>query len=241
LPIESADSTNVPEDAALWLGRGGVSELIVAGSTAAGEEDVLLNALRLVRQKPGLQFTRLAIAPRRPERFDEVARLVSEFGFKLARRSQSLHARDAAPGQDTDKSAVAEVLLLDSIGELAAAYKAASVVFVGGSLVPRGGHNIIEAAVHSKPIIVGAHTYNFRQIVSDFTSGDALVQVSTNNPQELADHFARLLTDSVHASALGNRARAILEKNRGATECTVAAISQLLREARRDSGRSDDR
>ena len=194
--------------------------LIVAGSTAPGEEKILLDTLKQVRAQTGLEDARLLIAPRHPERFNEVAGLISQSGFKLARRSQA-----AIKGDHSD------VILLDTIGELAAVYRFAAVVFVGGSLVARGGHNIIEPALYAKPIIVGPHTENFRQIVSDFSRADALVQLSSTVAQA-QDGFARevirLLSDREAARTVGARALDLLTKSRGATRCTIAAIDSVL-------------
>ncbi|HEX5732877.1 MAG TPA: 3-deoxy-D-manno-octulosonic acid transferase [Blastocatellia bacterium] len=193
--------------------------LIVAGSTAPGEEKILLDTLKQVRAQTGLEDARLLIAPRHPERFNEVAGLISQSGFRLARRSQASIKGDQP-----------EVILLDTIGELAAVYRFAAVVFVGGSLVPRGGHNIIEPALYAKPIIVGPHTENFRQIVTDFSRADALVQVSSTVAQA-EDGFARevirLLSDRETARTVGARALDLLMKSRGATQCTVAAIEEV--------------
>ena len=197
--------------------------LIVAGSTAPGEEKILLDALKQVRAQAGLEDARLLIAPRHPERFNEVAGLISQSGFKLARRSE---LRRAAINDDHS-----DVILLDTIGELAAVYRFAAVVFVGGSLVPRGGHNIIEPALYAKPIIVGPHTENFRQIVYDFSRADALVQVSSTVAQAeggFAREVIRLLSDREAAQTVGARALDLLMKSRGATLCTVAAIESVL-------------
>ena len=120
--------------------------------------------------------------------------------------------------------------MLDTIGELAALYRFAAVVFVGGSLVPRGGHNIIEPALYAKPIIVGPHTENFRQIVSDFAQADAVVQISATDEavsSSFTKELIRLLSDTESAQAMGARAREILHKSRGATECAIAAILEL--------------
>jgi 3-deoxy-D-manno-octulosonic-acid transferase len=122
------------------------------------------------------------------------------------------------------------VILLDSIGELSFIYRFAAVVFVGGSLVPHGGHNIIEPAAHAKPILVGPHTDNFRQIVSDFADGDALVQIDESGDAasiSFAREVIRLLSDRETAAAMGSRAREIILRNRGATRCTVAAIIDM--------------
>jgi 3-deoxy-D-manno-octulosonic-acid transferase len=200
--------------------------LIVAGSTAPGEEKILLDTLKQVRARAGMEDARLLIAPRHPERFDEVAGLIAQSGFKLARRSQ---ARSSP--QHPSAARESDVILLDTIGELAAVYRFAAVVFVGGSIVPRGGHNIIEPAAYAKPIIVGPHTYNFRQIVSDFSRADALVQVSSTGA-DTRDNFARevirLLSDREAAQSVGARAKDILLKNRGATDCTVTTIKTVL-------------
>src|SRR5215475_3158770 len=125
--------------------------LVVAGSTAPGEEEMLLAALQEVRTCNGLEDTRLLLAPRHPERFDEVARLIQRSQFKLIRRSDyTVNATFAGSRDSLSRQPIAElsseekswdILLLDTIGELASIYQFASVVFVGGSLVPHGGHN----------------------------------------------------------------------------------------------------
>ncbi len=192
--------------------------LIVAGSTSEGEEQALLAACA------GLSGTRLLIAPRHPERFNAVAALLEASGVKFARRSSSSLAGESAK--------TAEVILLDSIGELAAIYRFASVVFVGGSLVPVGGHNILEAALFAKPIIVGPHMQNFREITAEFLRRDALVQLratdSNEQVSELSRTFAELLRNQNRARELGKNARQAIEDNRGATTRTVAAIAELL-------------
>ncbi|HLF85214.1 MAG TPA: 3-deoxy-D-manno-octulosonic acid transferase [Blastocatellia bacterium] len=223
--------------------------LIVAGSTAPGEEEMLLASLREVRRHAGLEDARLLLAPRHPERFDEVARLIARSGFSFVRRSESRGSSESSvprPGASAGESSVEtqlrpdeaasdgaqDVILLDTIGELASIYRFAAVVFVGGSLVPRGGHNIIEPAAFAKPIVVGPHTENFRQIVSDFARADAVVQIraaGNDVANRLARELIRLLSDHEHARAIGERAREILLKNRGATDCTVAAIRELMR------------
>jgi 3-deoxy-D-manno-octulosonic-acid transferase len=238
--VGAAESPGAELDIGRRLALSDHAHLIVAGSTAEGEEEIVLEALRIVRRAGGLEDTRLVIAPRRPERFDEVADLIARSGFKLGRRSRLPPPDDDRRGITTrplplseEKQAhpppAAEVILLDSIGELAEVYRHATVVFVGGSLVPRGGHNIIEPAAYAKPIVVGPNMENFRQIVSDFTAGNALVQVIGSSPEALAGALTSLLSDSVQAAALGARARAILDRSRGATECTLKAIRTVMR------------
>lgn len=220
-------------------------QLIVAGSTAPGEEEILLRAFREIRKQPGLEEVRLLLAPRHPERFGEVAGLISRFGFELVRRSEFRRASSESAlkrkidgnspvnkrrSLEAHGASAAEVVLLDSIGELASIYRFAAVVFVGGSLVPRGGHNIIEPAAFAKPILVGPHTENFRQIVSDFVRANAVVQISGSDDLGggLTRELIHLLSDREHARALGERASEILLKNRGATECTMGRIKEVV-------------
>ncbi|HSB08679.1 MAG TPA: 3-deoxy-D-manno-octulosonic acid transferase [Blastocatellia bacterium] len=194
--------------------------LIVAGSTAPGEEEILLACFDGVRSHQGLEDARLLIAPRHPERFDEVARLIARSGFTFARRSETTAAVSKP-----------DVILLDTIGELASLYRYAAVVFVGGSLVRRGGHNIIEPAAFGKPIVVGQHTENFRQVISDFQRANAVVQIDASAGQAqaaLSRELIRLLSDGEQAREMGLRARSILIANRGATDCIISAIRQLV-------------
>ncbi len=222
--------------------------LIVAGSTAPGEEEILLASLREVRRHSGLEDARLLLAPRHPERFDEVGRLIARSGFVFVRRSESRDSsaysvqreKPSDDGFQIDTSSspneaagggAPDVILLDTIGELASIYRFAAVVFVGGSLVPRGGHNIIEPAAYAKPIVVGPHTENFREIVLDFLRAEAVVQITAagkDAPNCLALELIRLLSDLEHARAIGERARDILLKNQGASDCTVAAIKEVI-------------
>lgn len=226
LKYDVADSSQSPKlketarqlDETFALGQ---SPLIVAGSTGEGEEQVLLAAFAELRKMPGRETARLLIAPRHPERFGSVAELIASSEGKCARRSA---ASDAAKH--------AEIILLDSIGELAAIYQFAWIVFVGGSLVPVGGHNILEAALFAKPIVVGPHMQNFREITAEFLRRNALVQLkkteASQQVRDLCRTFDKLLGDQTWASELGANARQAIEDNRGATAKTVAAIAELL-------------
>ena len=210
--------------------------LIIAGSTMPGEEEIVLAAFGEARKREGLQSARLIIAPRHPERFDEVASSIAKSGFKFARRSEASASGELLFDEQVETSknnspARADVILLDSIGELAGIYQFATVVFVGGSLVARGGHNIIEPAAFAKPIIVGPHTENFRQIISDFAEANALVQISEGDTgtATFTRELIRLLSDRKRAQAMGARAHELLRKNRGATDCTMAAIKEVFK------------
>ena len=130
--------------------------VVIAASTLKGEEEHVLEAFQRIRAT--LTTALLIIAPRKPERFDDVERLVRRAGWKVARRTEL--RVDAEPRHD--------VVILDTIGELAQLFQVATVVFVGGSLVDAGGHNILEPAVFGKPIVFGPHMDNFAEIARTF-------------------------------------------------------------------------
>jgi 3-deoxy-D-manno-octulosonic-acid transferase len=197
--------------------------LIIAGSTSNGEEEILIDAFRRLRAEDGLQEMRLLIAPRHPERFCDVAGLLDELQVRYVRRSAYDHA-------GTAQSRSADCILLDSVGELAALYRFASVVFVGGSLVPKGGHNILEPALYAKPIIVGPHMENFREIRNEFLRRDALIQIQAGEDPigELKRALYGLLTDERRANRIGENARRAVEDNRGATARTLELVDELI-------------
>jgi 3-deoxy-D-manno-octulosonic-acid transferase len=188
--------------------------VIVAGSTMRGEELPVLRAFR--RIKTGSPQALLVIAPRHADRFDEVMHIARGEGFAVARRSEL--AIDAEPRAD--------VVVLDSIGELAQLYQIATVAFVGGSLVPTGGHNILEPAVYGRPILFGPSMSNFAEIADLFLANAAAVQVADESALERA--LLDLVVDPVRRASLGAAARALVDANRGATERTLAVIGRLL-------------
>jgi 3-deoxy-D-manno-octulosonic-acid transferase len=188
--------------------------VVIAGSTMRGEEVAVLRAFGRVRA--GRPRALLIVAPRNPERFDEVERLARDEGFRTARRS------DLA----IDREPAADVVVLDTVGELAQLYRLATVAFVGGSLVPTGGHNILEPAVFGRPIVFGPHMQNFQEIAAAFLEAGAAIQV--NDESELEAVLDELLGDPARRAALGRAAQAIVESNQGARERTLAAIAELL-------------
>jgi 3-deoxy-D-manno-octulosonic-acid transferase len=193
--------------------------VIVAGSTMKGEESAVLRAFRRVRTTTPNAL--LVMAPRHPERFGEVEQLVRSEGWKTARRSDL--AIDNEPRVD--------VVVLDTIGELATVYQIATVVFVGGSLVATGGHNVLEPAVFGKPIVFGPHMENFAEIAEAFVSNGAGVQLA--GEQQLDETFLSLMSDPVRRARLGAAARALVEANRGAKEKSMTVLADLLpRESR---------
>lgn len=188
---------------------------IVAGSTHDGEEAQLLRAFLLARE--GNPALRLLLAPRHPERFDAVEDLVHRDGLSVVRRTAI--GEGAAALDET-------VLLLDTVGELSGAYAAADLAFVGGSLVPKGGHNVLEPAWHGVPTIVGPHMENFREIADAFLAGDALIRVA--GEEELAERMARFAADPSVFRETGRRAKELLETFRGASEASTAAVLSAL-------------
>ena len=196
------------------LAESGATPVLVCGSTVDEEEPLLLRAFENILASYPQAV--MILAPRHPERFDEVSRLLERLGIHFFKRS--LWAGEAVAGG---------VLLVDTIGELAALYSLADIAFVGGSLVPRGGHNIIEPAQHGVAIMVGPHTDDFRDIVRLFQSHDALRVVG---PAELPLVFMELISNAGARTALGQRAAAILRSQTGATVRTAEALQELLRD-----------
>jgi 3-deoxy-D-manno-octulosonic-acid transferase len=188
--------------------------VLVAGSTMRGEEAAVLRAFTRVRTV--LPSALLIVAPRQPERFGEVEGLSRNAGFATVRRSEL--PIDAEPRAD--------VVVLDSIGELSQVYQLATAVFVGGSLINQGGHNILEPAIFGKPIVFGPHMQNFAEIADAFVTNGAAMQVRSE--RELDEALLLLMTDSVRQARLGAGARALVEANRGAKNKTLSVIAELL-------------
>jgi 3-deoxy-D-manno-octulosonic-acid transferase len=189
----------------------------VAGSTLAGEEKFVLDAWKqiLAVEEQAL----LILAPRHPERFNEVRDLVRENEF-------SYDSASMIGGMDEATLNGGHVLLLDTIGDLAAIYGLATVAFVGGSLVPRGGHNPLEPAQFGVPVIMGPSYENFRDIVGKMIAVDGIRIVQ--DEYELKSALEFLLTHPEEAAALGARGRAVFEQQQGATTRTVAAVLTLI-------------
>ena len=214
LKYDATRDASVSEAAAAVVASRPDRALWIAGSTAPGEEPLVFQALAEVRARAG--DVGLVIAPRHPERFDEVDALARAAGLRCARRS-----RLAAGGWRDE-----EVLLLDSIGELASLYALGRVVFVGGSLVRFGGHNILEAAAAGRPVMVGPHMENFQEIADEFEAAGGLVRVSSAS--DLAAATLALLADPDRCAALGARGREILNRNRGAAARSASALAALV-------------
>ena len=210
LPEAAAD------DSAAWRARlhlDAGAHLWIAGSTHRGEEAVVLDAFLHARARcPELA---LLLAPRHPERAGEVEELIRARGLVAARRSRL--PADAAPGA---------VVILDTVGELAALYALAEIVFVGGSLVPIGGHNVLEPAMRGKPVLVGPHMSNFREGAELLQrSGGGLV---VKDGPELERELVRLLEDCELARRMGDAARAAFAGRQGAVNATLDLVGLHL-------------
>jgi 3-deoxy-D-manno-octulosonic-acid transferase len=195
------------------------ARLLVAGSTLAGEEEALLAAWPAIHE--AVPDAALLIAPRHPDRFDEVLGLIRKSGYPSFRCSELTAATEPAFGIG------GTILLLDTIGDLASMYSLATVAFVGGSLVPKGGHNPLEPAQFGVPVVTGPSFENFRGVVETMRAAEAIRIVP---PERLANTLIALLQDSDAAKALGERGRAAFQAQAGATARTVHALVGLLQE-----------
>jgi 3-deoxy-D-manno-octulosonic-acid transferase len=194
--------------------------LILAASTHGPEEKIIIKSFLALRDK---HYVRLVIAPRRPERFQEVANLIDGTSLISARRSKDPH----------DDDAKADIILLDTIGELPAIYGLCRVVFVGGSIVNKGGHNVLEPAMTGVCIVTGHHTDNFQAIVELLVEANAIVHLPTieleKADQVLTRVLGELLSDGNRRSELGKHARQTVQQNQGAADRTLSLLKPLFR------------
>ncbi|HUY80487.1 MAG TPA: 3-deoxy-D-manno-octulosonic acid transferase [Acidobacteriaceae bacterium] len=205
--IRVAKPAAVTEALREWIVQG--TKVVVCGSTLEGEEELLVRAMP--------QDVVMVLAPRHPERFDAVAAMLERRGVRHVRRSQWMEA----PAQ-LDAGVV---VLLDSIGELASVYSLAAVAVVGGGLFVPGGHNPLEPAQFGVPVVMGPHYENFRGIVEELKAEDAVVLAE---PPELASDLRVLLDNTEKAGAMGARAKAVCEREAGATGRAVLALTAVV-------------
>ncbi|AJY19022.1 MULTISPECIES: lipid IV(A) 3-deoxy-D-manno-octulosonic acid transferase [Burkholderia] len=234
------DMTTPPELAArghAWRDAIGKRPVWVAASTRENEEALVLQAFAAMRTPGAL----LMLVPRHPQRFAEVESLVAREGLKCVRRSA--WAADAAalaagrPAADALPNDV-QVLLGDSMGELGAYYAAADVAFIGGSLLPLGGQNLIEACAVGVPVVIGPHVFNFTQATADAVAAGAALQVA--DPLDLAHVLDALFADNPRRIAMGAAAAAFAARHRGATARTVDVLAALLPPVERDTSVTQD-
>jgi len=206
-----ASPPEVRQELAQALRLNGNSPVLVAGCTMPGEEDQILEAFGAARAVD--PTARLLLAPRHPERFDEVARAVDSAGWRCRRRTS---------GGPPD----AEVLLLDTIGELPAAYGLGLASFVGGSLVPTGGHNLLEPAIYGQPVLFGPHMYNFADLAHEFRRQGAALQVE--DAASLGRAWSHMLRDAGRRRELGARARRVALADAVAGQRTIDVLAGQL-------------
>jgi 3-deoxy-D-manno-octulosonic-acid transferase len=205
---------------ALSLARLGVAErpVLVAGSTHADEEAAVLEAWQRIAAR--VPAARLVLAPRRPERFEDVAALLDSRGLAFARRSELVRRGHAG------WPAEVPILLLDTLGDLAGLWEGARVAFVGGTLAPVGGHNLLEPAAHGVPVVFGPHVRSVAEAALRLLAGGGGVQV--RDASELAGELARLFTDPGAARAAGASARATVSASECALAVTLAVVRGVL-------------
>jgi 3-deoxy-D-manno-octulosonic-acid transferase len=197
-----------------WLrAQAGARPLLLCASTRDGEEALILDAYLRMSARPAGML--LAIVPRHPQRFDDVAQMVESRGLSLRRRSQLAQGLDGA-----------DVLLGDSMGEMFAYFAACDCAFIGGSLLPLGGQNLIEACALGKPVLVGAHTFNFQQATEEAVAAGAALRVA--DAEDLLRQGAQLLDDSARRAQMGGRALEFFGHHRGATARTVELLRQII-------------
>lgn len=209
-----------------WRRAIGARPVWVAASTREGEEELVLDAFAALKVPDAL----LILVPRHPQRFDEVAALVARRNFKLERRSQWAPAANAVDVQTNVRALPQDVnvLLGDSMGEMGAYYAAADLAFIGGSLLPLGGQNLIEACAVGTPVLIGPHVFNFTQATADAVAAGAALQVQ--DPAGLAVALRELFEDKPRRVTMGAAASAFAARHRGATERTVDVLTTLLPE-----------
>ena len=209
--LSQAEESMPPHPMApLLMGR----QVLVAGSTHEGEEAILLSVYQRLRaQHPGLC---LILAPRHLERAETVARHVQASNLSAVRRSRY-------PGES---GAPPDVVILDTLGELVAFYKLCTAAFVGGSLVPVGGHNILEPVMFAKPLLFGPHMHHFPELADLLRNADGAIQVREET--DLYAQTSHLLANPAEAAAMGQRALQALGSNRGALQRTCEALAEVL-------------
>lgn len=200
----------------LRIGWGQDRPVWLAASTREGEEEMVLAAFAQLKKQARFANMLLVLVPRHPERFAAVARLCKK-NYRIALRSETRGALDTA----------VEILVGDTMGELQLIYGAADVAFIGGSLVPTGGHNLLEAAGMGKPVVFGPHMYNFQEISQMTLERGAGVQIQA--PAQLASAVADFLGNANRRDQAGEAGRKMVEENRGALAANMRIIEKLLK------------
>jgi 3-deoxy-D-manno-octulosonic-acid transferase len=222
LKYDTAQVTDKIQGANALAAQLGINDerLWVAGATGNDEERLILNTFRKLKEQKQFNNLRLVIVPRKPERFDEVAQLIQQYGFDLIRFSQ---VKDSASPQVVNKQAV---ILGDTMGDLRKFYSLATIIFVGRSLVPMGGSDMIEAAALGKCTIFGPHTFNFKQAVDALLVSHGAIMVEDED--QLLQIMQKCLTESQFAEKTALNGREVIRKNQGATHRSIDQITKFL-------------
>jgi len=211
LKFEISLPASVNEQAEAMRSIWGDRPVFIAASTHEGEDEIILNASRQIRaQFPDLL---LIIVPRHPERFDRVAALSQRSGFKILRRSENGMCTKAI-----------QILVVDTMGELPLFYGTCDVAFVGGSLVPRGGHNLLEPAALGRAVLIGPHYFNFSEISEQFLHADAAIQI--DDSESLAETVIELLSHPQKRAAMGEAGQNLIEHSKGASQRLLNLIKR---------------
>ncbi len=213
LKFEITLPASLTEEAEALRSIWGNRPVFIAASTHEGEDEIILNASRKIRAEfPDLL---LILVPRHPERFDKVAALSQRSGFKILRRSDNgMCSRDI------------QVLVIDTMGELPLFYGTADIAFVGGSLVPRGGHNLLEPAALGRAVIIGPHYFNFSEISRQFLEAGAAVQIDSS--ESLADTVTDLLRNPQKRADMGQAGQNLIKHSQGASKRLLNLIKRNI-------------
>ncbi|MBI5327085.1 MAG: 3-deoxy-D-manno-octulosonic acid transferase [Deltaproteobacteria bacterium] len=238
--IESAQWSPSERDVVMrGLNITGYDDIIIAGSTHAGEEEIVLDVFKRLKQE--VSNLRVIIAPRHPERFNEVERLIKGMGFSITRRSviRSQKQEARSKKQEAQKSLASyllpivshpksEVILLDTIGELCNFYSIATIAFVGGTLVDIGGHNLLEPAFYKKPVIYGNYLKGYTGMANMLETAGGGIRIK--NGEEFFEKAKQLLMDDVYSQKVGSAAYSVVLANKGATDKCLKILEGLFGE-----------
>ena len=216
---EITDKVAGADELAAQLKLAKETRLIVAGSTGIDEEKIIIDSFKTVNA--GHPETRLALIPRKPERFDEVAGLIENEGLKCLRYSKIKSGEYTAAEEDSKA-----IILGDTMGDLRKFYSLAAINFVGRSLVPMGGSDMMEAAALGKPVIVGPYTENFAQTIDVLKADSGIIIVESESL--LTEQIDKLLSDSGYAQSIAANGRQVIIDNKGATKKTIEVVQQLI-------------
>jgi len=224
LKYDTAQITDKVKGAYALAAQLGIDDerLWVAGGTGNDEEKIILDVYQTLKRQDQFSDLHLVIVPRKPERFDEVAQLIEQNGLGLIRYSL---VKESAT-RNVEKSKIDAVILGDTMGDLRKFYSLATIIFVGRSLVPMGGSDMIEAAALGKPTIFGPHTFNFTQTTDALLQGDGAILV--NNKQELLEAMQKCLAEPDFAQKIAQNGREVIRENQGATKKTIDRITEIL-------------